>query len=872
MHYEGRFVNTVASLTSRSTRISTFPSGSFFVIIYSIRSRCPTCEELPEMHYYYYAHHDKQLTIRVRRLLKPLPGEAEGKIWMWSRCGKCKAVSGSSTKRVLISTAARSLSFGKFLELSFSHQSSFGRLSRCGHCLDKDFLYFFGLGPLAALFKYSQVTTHTISLPPQELDFSNSVRHEGLKSEFEDVYSKGILLFSGLADALRELESRFGSSVLKLQGSLKRFSDIEEMLKQEMSEFEVNIHNAAAELGKASETGNNLLSLNRLLWELLLESCVWEQRLHSLLSPDPSVVSTDEAAPNELSSKNDTNDEPTLKNGTADEDTDRIKLAVAGLSNQASSDTFLDPCVDGGCQGKDLTPYGVMQVERDVPIASGHEVHDSSFVVDASNRGMSLQSLVSSLGSSSGWFWKPFPEIRQIYMDDLHRGFIPKFRSVDGYIQEHVAAAYQLINEEGPRLHIPLGNGNDIVRDYDGELSSIIACALACLKDLPVTAEFSNDYYRMEGKLNDTLARWSSVGSVGSDSDLIQSVVSISSEESVFSSFNGLNLLEFTVPTENLHPAVSLGAAKTLGKGRYSVVCVCAKQFRELRNHCCPSELDFIASLSRCKLWDAQGGKSKSFFAKTLDDRFIIKEIKKTEFESFVKFAPHYFKYMNESYELGNQTCLAKVLGIYQVIVRPPKGGKEMRHDLMVMENLTFGRDIIRRYDLKGALHARYTTVMNGSGEVLLDQNFVDDMNSSPLYVSKRAKRLLERAVWNDTTFLNSINVMDYSLFVGIDIQRQELVCGIIDYLRQYTWDKQLETWVKSSLVVPKNVQPTVISPREYKKRFRKFISTHFLSVPDDWCTPKPCEPCVLCGPAENSTTTTKKNIDNGDKYDSASI
>jgi len=76
---------------------------------------------------------------------------------------------------------------------------------------------------------------------------------------------------------------------------------------------------------------------------------------------------------------------------------------------------------------------------------------------------------------------------------------------------------------------------------------------------------------------------------------------------------------------------------------------------------------------------------------------------------------------------------------------------------------------------------------------------------------------------------------MDYSLLVGVDAEKKEFVCGIIDYLRQYTWDKQLETWVKSSLV-PKNVLPTVISPKEYKRRFRKFMSAHFLSVPDHWC------------------------------------
>lgn len=76
---------------------------------------------------------------------------------------------------------------------------------------------------------------------------------------------------------------------------------------------------------------------------------------------------------------------------------------------------------------------------------------------------------------------------------------------------------------------------------------------------------------------------------------------------------------------------------------------------------------------------------------------------------------------------------------------------------------------------------------------------------------------------------------MDYSLLVGVDRQKRELVFGIIDYLRQYTWDKQLETMVKASLVVPKNESPTVISPRDYKKRFRKFMSKHFLTVPDEW-------------------------------------
>ncbi|GAA0151031.1 kinase [Lithospermum erythrorhizon] len=51
---------------------------------------------------------------------------------------------------------------------------------------------------------------------------------------------------------------------------------------------------------------------------------------------------------------------------------------------------------------------------------------------------------------------------------------------------------------------------------------------------------------------------------------------------------------------------------------------------------------------------------------------------------------------------------------------------------------------------------------------------------------------------------------MDYSLLVGIDEERHELVLGIIDFMRQYTWDKHLETWVKASGILggPKNASP----------------------------------------------------------------
>lgn len=405
------------------------------------------------------------------------------------------------------------------------------------------------------------------------------------------------------------------------------------------------------------------------------------------------------------------------------------------------------------------------------------------------NKSVSLQSPGSNLLNSSEWFWKPFVEIRQTSIRELHKKCVLKFESVNSSSAEHLPTANQLIAEEATRMHIPLRTDDYVVSDFEGELSSIIACALCFLKDSSVVTEVDSEDNRRESGtaskmteilegLPDILSPHSSTGS-SADSDSVHSTGSTFSEESWASR-----------ASENNATEIAMGYVKSLGREKYSVVCQYVNQFRELRNWCCPSEQHYIASLSRCRNWDAKGGKSKSFFAKTLDDRFIIKEIKKTELDSFLGFAPLYFKYMKESFETGSQTCLAKVLGIYQVSIlslfctslvldlelcsvslcfsmdlsnpcsmqvtkRNVKSGKESKHDLMVMENLTYNRNITRQYDLKGALYARYNSATDNAGDVLLDQNFVNDMNSSPLYVSSKEKRFLQRAVWNDTTFLN---------------------------------------------------------------------------------------------------------------------
>lgn len=70
------------------------------------------------------------------------------------------------------------------------------------------------------------------------------------------------------------------------------------------------------------------------------------------------------------------------------------------------------------------------------------------------------------------------------------------------------------------------------------------------------------------------------------------------------------------------------------------------------------------------------------------------------------------------------------------------------------MENLLFGRNVTRLYDLKGSSRSRYNPDSSGRNKVLLDQNLIEAMPTSPIFLGTKAKRLLERAVWNDTAFL----------------------------------------------------------------------------------------------------------------------
>ncbi|EFJ51101.1 hypothetical protein VOLCADRAFT_88405 [Volvox carteri f. nagariensis] len=311
-------------------------------------------------------------------------------------------------------------------------------------------------------------------------------------------------------------------------------------------------------------------------------------------------------------------------------------------------------------------------------------------------------------------------------------------------------------------------------------------------------------------------------------------------------------------------------------RARFTVTAHFAPQFAELRRRCIQGgEAAFVASMCRCKRWESRGGKSNAYFAKTRDERYIIKSLSKSEKASFMNFAPHYFAHMGRHLlNRDSPTCLAKILGVYSVTFKPQPGtaalegaigggaagmaagaalikelrDREFSQDLLVMENCFYDRPVARIYDLKGSERNRFNADAASRPEdhleVHLDDNLRRTMHTNPIFVDARSRHQMEAAVWADTGFLAGQDVMDYSLLVGVDKENGVLALAIIDFIRQYTWDKQLETWVKSSGMLGGNgKEPTIISPKQYMRRFRAAMQQYFTAVPGSGGSEVPKDP-----------------------------
>jgi 1-phosphatidylinositol-3-phosphate 5-kinase len=263
----------------------------------------------------------------------------------------------------------------------------------------------------------------------------------------------------------------------------------------------------------------------------------------------------------------------------------------------------------------------------------------------------------------------------------------------------------------------------------------------------------------------------------------------------------------------------------------------------------------------------------------------------------FLDCAPAYFEYLSKAFFHGLPTVLCKIVGVYQIGYHNRVTGKRTMEQVAVMQNIFYGRNISKIFDLKGSLRGRFTRQGNlekekhskrsyhrkGTGSsdsesscsdeddleetlstssvgtekdekassefekgrkakaasipTLLDGDFLEFTSGRPLPLTDRAKAVFHMSILNDTLFLSIINVLDYSILVGIDEEKMELVVGIIDFMRQYDILKQMERVGKSLPMVVGSEAPTIIQPPLYKARFTNAMERYFMTVPNKWTT-----------------------------------
>jgi 1-phosphatidylinositol-3-phosphate 5-kinase len=269
----------------------------------------------------------------------------------------------------------------------------------------------------------------------------------------------------------------------------------------------------------------------------------------------------------------------------------------------------------------------------------------------------------------------------------------------------------------------------------------------------------------------------------------------------------------------------------------YELVAYFPRQFEALRIAYCATFNEFIISMSKSYEWqNVSGGKSKATFSKSIDQKYILKYVSKSEFKMFIDNCNQYFHH-NAKYLFHKMpSAMAKIVGAFKIIKKSSNKNIEKIY-CVVMENLSYNllkpNINLKIYDLKGSRLNRY---MKNKDKVLLDTNFREDFNGEPLVLDSDIYSLLRSAIINDSLLLSKMNVVDYSLLVIIlnedgkeDTDVKKIKFGIRDYFRKYTWDKQLETRFKK--LINNFKDPTIISPENYKKRFDEKISRYFIGT-----------------------------------------
>lgn len=195
----------------------------------------------------------------------------------------------------------------------------------------------------------------------------------------------------------------------------------------------------------------------------------------------------------------------------------------------------------------------------------------------------------------------------------------------------------------------------------------------------------------------------------------------------------------------------------------------CPLVFRNLRERFSIDDVDFMNSLSKSQpIAISSPGRSGAKFYESYDRMFIMKTVQSEEVEQMHSLLKQYHPYIVERH---GKTLLPQYLGMYRLTVE----GAETY--IVVMRNIFTTRlKIHKKYDLKGSTVDRDASDKEKEKDipVFKDNDFVKD--GCKMYIGSEAKEKILEMLNADVMFLSSMNLMDYSVCLGIhDCERSEL-------------------------------------------------------------------------------------------------
>lgn len=190
--------------------------------------------------------------------------------------------------------------------------------------------------------------------------------------------------------------------------------------------------------------------------------------------------------------------------------------------------------------------------------------------------------------------------------------------------------------------------------------------------------------------------------------------------------------------------------------------------FRELRSLFGIDPADYLMSITGKYILSelVSSGKSGSFFYYSRDYRFIIKTIHHSEHKQLRRILKDYYNHVKSN----PNTMVSQFYGLHRLKVH---GGMKNIHFLVMNNLFPPHRDIHLKYDLKGSTWGRYTKVPEATKDkedlsnlTLKDLNWLE--RGDHIKFGPEKKKIFLEQLEADVKLLKRINVMDYSLLLGV--------------------------------------------------------------------------------------------------------